>query len=72
MLYLFAVIALVIGVVLMLTIVVQTAEEADSEHDRHNVTRATLFILLALTLAVFVFVQQRTELGRSVKNALNY
>lgn len=70
MLYLFAVIALVIGVVLMLTVVVQTAEEVDSDEDKHNTTRSTLFLLLAFTLAIFVLVQQRYELKDAVKSLM--
>lgn len=69
MLYLFAVIALVIGVVLMLTVVVQTEDELDS-HDDVNTTRSNLFLLLALTLAAFVLVQQRFELRSVVTDAL--
>ena len=68
---LFAIIALVIGVVLMLTVVVQTEEEISGE-DEHNIVRSNLFLLLALTLAVFVLVAQRQEVSASLKSALSY
>ena len=71
MLYLFAVVALVIGVVLMLVIVVQNSCEVDTDENKHNTTRATLFLLLAFTLALFVLVQQRLELKSLVSDALS-
>lgn len=69
-LFLLAVIALVIGVVLMLTIVLQDECEVDSDFDKHNTTRATLFLLLAFALAIFVLVVQRRELRDAVSSAL--
>jgi len=69
---LFAIIALVIGVVLMLTIVVRTPEEGDTEENRYNIVRSNLFLLLALTLAVFVLAAQRYEVSASLKHALSY
>ena len=67
--YAFAVIALVIGVLLML-VVVTTSEEDLNELDAHNTTRSTLFLLLALVLAVFILVHQRYEMVSDVKSLL--
>jgi len=67
--YAFAMIALVIGFVLMLT-VVATATEDLTENDKHNTTRSTLFLLLAFTLAIFILVHQRYELVHKIKNML--
>lgn len=67
--YAFAVIALVIGVLLMLTVV--TTDESDlTENDKHNTTRATLFLLLAFVLVVFIMVHQRYEVAHGIAKML--
>ncbi len=67
--YAFAVIALIIGVVLLLT-VVTTSEKDLTENDRHNTTRSTLFLILAFVLAVFILVHQRYEVKEALKHLM--
>lgn len=69
-LYALAAIALVIGVVLMLTYVVQDEREVDSDFDRLNLQRATLFLLLAFTLAIFALVQRGYDVVGNVRHHL--
>lgn len=66
---LFAVIALVIGLVLTLSVVVK--RDADLEHDRANTTRATLFLLLAFAIAVVCLCVQRNALSHQVNSMLH-
>ena len=62
----FALIALIIGVVLMLSIITRKNDEVDC--DKANIVRANLLLLTALVLAVFVLVAQRFELSKMVKH----
>jgi glucose uptake protein GlcU len=65
---LLALLALIIGVVLSLSVV--TKRDCEVEADRANTTRATLFLLIALVVAVFVLASQRFELADSVSKLL--
>lgn len=63
-LILVAFIAFVIGAVLALTVV--SKKDCELERDRANTTRATLFLLVSFTLAIFILVSQREELSHEV------
>ena len=65
----FAIIALIIGVVLMLCFALRDEDERN-EHDAHNLSRATLFLLATVALAVLVLVFQRRETVHFLKNML--
>lgn len=66
--FLLAILALIIGVVLSLSVV--TKRDSEVEADRANTTRATLFLLISFTVAIFVLVTQRLELADSVSKLL--
>ena len=65
----FAVIALIIGVVLMLCYVLQDEDDRD-ENKAVNLHRSTLFLLATVALGVFVLVFQRREAADFVKSML--
>lgn len=67
-LVLLAVLAFIVGVVLMLSVV--TRSDTEIVEDRPNTTRATLLLLTSFTLAILVLVYQRYELADSVKGML--
>ena len=67
-LILLAVIVFLIGLVLTLSVI--TKENCAVEEDRANTTRATLLLLVALSLIFFAVVFQRVELADSVKDML--
>ncbi len=56
----FAVIALIIGIVLMLCFVLKDDECLDS-NDSHTLSRSTLFLLATVALGIFVLVFQQRE-----------
>ena len=66
--FLFALIAFIIGFVLVLSVI--TRRDEDIECQRPNITRATLLLLTALVLAVFILVVQRFELAHTVKHLM--
>ncbi len=55
--WLFTIIALVIGAVLVFCVVTKDTEEVTPD-DRHNTTRATLFLLLGILVALIIIVFQ--------------
>lgn len=65
---LFALIAVVIGLVLALSVV--TKKDGEVEHDRANTTRSTLILLVAIALVMLVVAVQRLELGEAVKHLM--
>ena len=65
----FAVIALIIGVVLMLCFVLLDDDERN-EHSANTLSRSTLFLLAAVALALFVLVFQRREAAEFVRSML--
>ena len=65
---LFALIAVVIGLVLALSVV--TKKDGEVEHDRANTTRSTLILLVAISLVMLVVAVQRLELGEAVKHLM--
>jgi cell division protein FtsW (lipid II flippase) len=52
-LLIFALMAFIIGVILALTVITKKAEHLD-DNDRHNATRAHLFLPIAFTLGILV------------------
>lgn len=64
--FLFALIAFIIGFVLVLSVIVKHDDQLECA--RPNITRATLLLLTALVLAVFILVVQRFELQHVVKH----
>ena len=64
--FVFALIAFIIGFVLMLSVIVKRDDQLDC--DRANTTRSYLLLLTALVLAVFILVAQRFELAHMVKH----
>lgn len=65
----FAIIALVIGIVLMFCFSLKDDDERN-ELDAHNLSRATLFLLATVALGVLVLVFQRREAVHFVKNMI--
>jgi len=65
---LFAVLALVVGLVLALSVV--TKRDCEVEADRANTTRATLLLLVSFSVGVLVLATQRLELGHAVKSLM--
>ena len=63
-----AVLALIAGIVLMLSVITKKDEEL--EQDRANTTRATLLLLTSFAIAVLALVYHRYELADSVKQML--
>lgn len=61
-----AIIALVVGVVLMLSVVLQNKDDLDRD-DKVNNNRSYLFLILAAVLVLFVLAQQRYEAGQWLK-----
>lgn len=64
----FALIALVIGVVLLLTYVL--SDVCESENERVNLHKSSLLLLLAVALAVLTVVFQRKEAAEFVRSML--
>ena len=65
----FAVIALVIGIVLMLCFILRDEDEKE-ENDRRNLHRATLLLLAGIGLTLMVIVFQRREAAAFVQSML--
>jgi len=65
---LLAFIAFVIGAVLALVSV--SKRDCELEQDRSNVTRATLFLLVALVISVLILVAQREQLSHEVHSLM--
>jgi glucose uptake protein GlcU len=63
-----ALLALVIGVVLLLSVVAKHDDEL--ENDRANTTRSSLILLAAIALFLFVLAVQRVELAHAVKHLM--
>jgi len=64
--WLFTIIALVIGTVLTFCVVTKEADELTPE-DQHNTTRATLFLLLGILVALIIIVFQMQSQVQAMK-----
>ena len=62
----FTIIALVIGTVLMFCVVTKEADKLTPE-DQHNTTRATLFLLLGILVALIIIVFLMSEMVQGMK-----
>lgn len=67
-LYVFAVMAFVLGLLLTLTVI--TKSDCALEADRANTVRAQLLLLVAFVIALFALLCQRTQLVDSVRHLL--
>ncbi len=65
----FAVIALIIGIVLMFSFSLKDDDER-TETDNHNLSRASLFLLATVALGVLVLVFQRYEAEHLLKSMM--
>ncbi len=63
--WLFTIIALVIGAVLVLCVVTKQTEELTPD-DQHNTTRATLFLLLGILVALIIIVFQMSSMVKAL------
>lgn len=65
---LLAVLAFVVALVISLSVI--TKKDSDVECDRANTTRATLLLLVALTVSILTLAFQRLDLSHAVKNLM--
>lgn len=65
----FTIIALVIGTVLTLCVVTKESKEITPD-DKHNATRATLFLLLGILLALVIIVFLMTDMVKGMKDIM--
>ncbi len=63
--WLFTIIALVIGSVLVFCVVTKETEELTPD-DNHNATRATLFLLLGILVALIIIVFQMEAMVKAM------
>lgn len=68
--WLFTIIALVIGAVLVFCVVTKETEEVTPD-DQHNTTRATLFLLLGILVALIIIVFQMESMVNAMTSMAN-
>lgn len=65
---LLAVLAFIVALIISLSVI--TKSDSGVECDRANTTRATLLLLVALTVAILTLAFQRLDLSHAVKNLM--